>query len=181
MAGWHHDTAAWTPKSCVVCEQVFTPNSGAHRFCSDACRGRWKYVSGAMTTETQYQRISGNWHRYCQRLLYCAGRRRDNLTIEVLLAQLERQNYRCALSGELLTCRLEKGTVCPTNASIDRKIAGGPYSADNIQLVCRALNHWRADTPIPEFVEWCRRVVQYHDRTLSEAQGEKEQGHDKIS
>ena len=177
MSGWNHNNAKWAPKICPVCGAEFTPKSGAHKFCSEPCKGKWKYLSGAMTTESQYKEISGNWRRYVSRLLYYGGRKRDNLTADILLAQLERQSYLCALSGVPLTCTLEKGTVCHTNASVDRIIAGGPYTADNIQIVCRALNYWRADTSVPDFVEWCRKVVQHHERTLSDAQGEKEQDH----
>lgn len=36
------------------------------------------------------------------------------------------------------------------------------YKEDNIQLVCRALNSWRADVSVEEFVEWCREVANYH-------------------
>lgn len=172
MPGWHHDNAKWTPKACKVCGAEFTPKSGAHKFCSEQCKGKWQYISGRLSTENQYANISGNWRRYVSRLLYYGGRKRDKLTAEILLAQLEKQDYKCALSGVPLTCELEKGTKCPTNASVDRIIAGGPYTADNIQIVCRALNHWRADTSVPDFVEWCRKVVQYHERTLSVAQGE---------
>ena len=177
MAGWNHANADWKPKECPVCGTSFTPKSGAHKFCSAPCKGKWKYLSGVMTTESQYALISGNWNRYVSRLLYYGGRKRDKLTANILLAQLEKQNYLCALSGVSLTCSLEKGTTCQTNASVDRIQAGGPYTADNIQIVCRALNQWRADTSVPDFVEWCRKVVQHHDRTLFDAQGDQENSH----
>ena len=179
MAGWHHENATWKPKQCLVCGTTFVPKSGVHKFCSEPCKGRWKYITGSVSTESQYKEISGNWRRYCARLLYYGGRKRDKLSVETLLAQLEKQDYLCALSGVPLTCDLKKGTISSTNASVGRIIAGGPYTADNIQLVCRALKHWRADTSVPDFVEWCRKVVQHHERTLSDAQGEKEQGHGK--
>jgi len=176
MAGWHHENANWKPKACAVCGTEFIPRSGVHKFCSEACKGKWPYITGAMSTENQYKLISGNWDRYCARLLYYGGRKRDKLTKQILLDQLAKQNYKCALSGESLTCDLSKGTVSKTNASVDRIVAGGPYTADNIQMVCRALNHWRADTAVDEFVEWCRKVVDHHT-TLQSAQGEKEHGH----
>ena len=179
MSGWNHANANWKPKKCAVCETEFTPKSGVHKFCSAQCKGKWKYITGVMTTDSQYKLISGNWNRYVARLVYYGGRKRDKLDAATILAQLEKQNYLCALSGVPLTCKLEKGTVSQTNASIDRIEAGGPYTADNIQIVCRALNHWRSDTSVQDFVEWCRRVVQHHERTLSDAQGEKENDHGK--
>jgi hypothetical protein len=168
MPGWHHD-GAFKPKPCAVCGTEFKPRSGYNRFCSDTCKGKWKYLSGQVTTETQYKKISGNWERYFSRLM--ARKRRENISRDDLLDLLERQGGRCALTGEVLTCKLEKGVVCPTNASIDRIDAGGPYTKENIQLVCVAMNKLRLDKSIEEFVAWCRKVVEkYDDRTPTRLQ-----------
>lgn len=178
MAGWHHENANWKPKNCAVCGTAFVPRSGVHKFCSTPCKGKWKYMTGELTTESQYRLISGNWYRYCARLLYYGGRKRDKLSVETLLRKLEAQNYKCALTGVPLTCKLEKGVVCRTNASVDRIVAGGPYTEDNIQLVCRAVNMWRGDLPVGAFVKWCRLVIAHHDtRTLFVEQGEMEHDH----
>lgn len=156
------------PRKCDVCEEVFMPCSGQHRFCSEECKGKWKYVTGQASTENQYRVISGNWNRYLPRLLYFGGRKRANLTREILLKILERQNYRCALTGRKLTCNLEKGVKFPTNASVDRIEAKGPYTEDNIQIVCRAVNGFRLDESIEDFVGWCRDVVNQYERTKLE-------------
>lgn len=151
-------------KKCAVCDKEFKPVSGVHKFCSEVCKGKWKYITKVASTENQYKKISGNWSRYVARLLYYGGRRRDLLSKEVLLRKLEEQDYKCALSGITLTCILEKGIKSQTNASVDRIEAGGSYTEDNIQFVCRALNHWRADTSVPDFVDWCRKVADYSDQ-----------------
>lgn len=178
MAGWHHENANWNPRVCVACGAQFPPKSGATKFCSPKCKGQWKYITGAMSTENQYKKISGNWRRYCARLLYYGGRKRDHLTVEILLCKLAAQNYKCALSGVPLTCSLENGVACRTNASVDRIVAGGSYTDDNIQMVCKAVNMWRCDVPIDEFIDWCRKVAAHHDaRTLFVEQGEKENDH----
>ena len=178
MAGWNHANAKWKPKTCGVCGTTFTPKSGVHKFCSAPCKGKWKYITGIASTENQYLKISGNWKRYCSRLLYYGGRKRDHLTAQMLLDKLEAQNYRCALSNVELTCELLNGVLARTNASVDRIVAGGPYTSDNIQMVCKAVNMWRGDLPVDEFVEWCRKVAAHHDpRTLFDAQGEKENDH----
>lgn len=57
---------------------------------------------------------------------------------------------------------LEKGVICRTNASIDRLEAGGPYIKDNIQLVCSVLNKFRINTPVAEFVWWCKKVAEHN-------------------
>ncbi len=146
-------------KTCAKCGGVFIPRTKVHKYCSDACRGAAKYTDGTVTTQRQYVQISGNWERYLSRLLYFNGRKRDLLTRDILMAQLLKQDYKCALTGARLTCQLEKGKTFSTNASVDRVVAGGPYTADNIQLVCRAVNMWRSDLPVSDFVEWCRKVV----------------------
>jgi hypothetical protein len=147
---------------CAVCKKEVQRRTRTQRFCSSACRGKWKYYSGEVSTDSQYERISGNWNRYLPRLLYFGGRKRDKLTRDILMAQLVKQDFKCALSGVELTCKLEKGVNCPTNASVDRVVAGGPYTADNIQMVCRALNAWRSDTTVEDFVSWCQLVVNFH-------------------
>ncbi len=91
------------------------------------------------------------------------GRKRDGLTLDTLLQKLEDQNFLCALSGVPLTCTLEKGIVHKTNATVDRIVAGGSYTPDNIQLVCRAVNSFRNNTSVEEYIEWCRIVTEYHN------------------
>lgn len=170
VGGWNHDKANWKPKECVVCSTVFIPKSGVHKFCSEPCKGKWKYITGSASTANQYKEISGNWHRYLARLRYSAGRKRSYLDVEVLLRVLEKQNYRCALSGLPLTCQLEVGVKFPHNASVDRIVAGGPYTEENIQLVCRSLNSWRGDTELNEFIRMCKAVAEFNADRESEGQ-----------
>jgi len=75
---------------------------------------------------------------------------------------LEAQNYLCALSGIPLTCTLQQGVRYKTNASFDRIHAGGPYSKENIQLVCSVVNSWRADTDLQEFIHFCKLIAAKH-------------------
>lgn len=152
----------------MVCGTEFRPFSGVNKFCSTPCKGKWKYITGQVTTESQYEEISGNWTRYLSRLLYAAGRKRDGLTRDDLLLLLDEQDYKCAISGIPLTCKLKKGTKFWTNASVDRIIAGGPYTVGNIQLVCRGLNSWRSDMPLDEFIEVCRQVAKHNSKKESE-------------
>lgn len=150
-------------KLCCVCQTPYYPKSGVHKFCSDPCKGKWKYITGQMDTNRQYANISGNWRKYFNRLVNHHNRRADGLEVEHLLEILEKQDYKCALSGVPLTCVLEVGKISKTNASIDRIEAGGPYIQQNIQLVCRALNSWRTDTNLQEFIWWCKKVTDFQD------------------
>lgn len=116
-----------------------------------------------MSCKKQYERISGDWTKYFNRLNRRTSKR-PTLTTKDLLEVLDKQKGFCALSGVPLTCKLEQGKKFKTNASIDRIIAGGEYVKDNIQLVCSALNSWRGDTELEEFIWFCKQVTEFQER-----------------
>jgi len=145
---------------CPTCSVEFKPINGNQKYCSKNCKRKYYREFGAETTERQYALISGNWEKYFSRLCMKAFRK-QNLTKAECIELLKKQNYKCALSGVELSCTLEKGKVCRTNASIDRIDPKGEYTIDNIQLVCVALNKLRVDMSIDEFKDWCRKVTNY--------------------
>lgn len=146
---------------CMVCSNPFKPANSRQQLCSDECKDKWRELNKEHLTQVQYSYISGNWEKYFKRLLY-NGNRRDDLTVDDLLEKLKEQEGRCALTGTELTCKLEKGTICKTNASIDRISAGGPYLPENIQLVCSAINKFRGNLTVEEFVWWCKKVTEFY-------------------
>jgi hypothetical protein len=77
------------------------------------------------------------------------------------MALLEKQEYKCALTGIPLTCRLKLGEKTKTNASLDRINPKGSYHPSNVQLVCVAVNSFRVDISIKDFQYWCRKVAEY--------------------
>jgi len=140
----------------------FVPTSGAQTYCSPKCRSVWRSKT-IWSTANQYRFINGNWNRYFTRL--CQPKeRRGFITPTDCIAILDRQQGHCALTGEVMTCRLERGVSTPTNASLDRIDAGGPYTPENVQLVCAVINRWRGDIPVPEYVGWCRKVVAHAEK-----------------
>lgn len=152
--------ASRKPKACQICGTLFIPRTGSQKWCSNECKTKNNQLNGSMSSESQYTRISGNWKRYFSRLLGRSSRK-NSITTDELLALLDKQNFKCALSGIDLTCTLEKGKRFKTNASIDRINAGKEYTIDNIQLVCSALNSWRSDTDLKEFIWFCEKVTEY--------------------
>lgn len=163
MRGWHVKKAS-KEKSCPACGTKYFPTGPAQKSCSIKCANEKRKQLGVGDTKSQYKRISGNWRRYFSRLINTKNANRKNLSVENLLSILERQNFQCALSGEVLTCNLESGTVFRTNASIDRIVAGGEYTVENVQLVCSAINKWRGDISIDDYIFWCRKVVEMADK-----------------
>ena len=149
------------PKRCVQCGTDFLASGPSGMYCSKSCGQKYRYTNNMRTTAYQYSLASGNWRKYYTRRRAEKGRGKS-VTTDELLAIHDRQNGRCALTGVEMTCRLERGEPCFTNASLDRKNPGGPYTADNIQLVCVGVNRFRANLPLDEYVEWCQRVVDYH-------------------
>ena len=148
-------------KNCIICNSEFIAHFGVHKFCSIKCKTKNNQNNGSMTCKKQYERISGDWTRYFNRLK--RHNKRPLLTTEYLLIVLKQQNYNCALSGVKLTCKLEQGKKFKTNASIDRIIPGQGYEKENIQLVCAALNSWRGDTDLQEFIWFCKKVTEYQE------------------
>lgn len=143
-------------RRCPTCGAEFVVLNNYHKYCSRACR----QPTHSDTTEWQYSRVSGNWVRYFNRLC-TRSFKREGLTPTMMLELLTAQDGKCALSGVELTCLLQKGVVSKTNASIDRIDPKGAYSLDNVQLVCAVLNKFRIDTPLDEFIDWCRKVADH--------------------
>lgn len=75
------------------------------------------------------------------------------------LAQLmERQGYKCALTGEELT---------PKTSGLDHIVPvklGGENTIENVQFVTRDVNKMKNTLSQSEFVSICRKVVEWQDR-----------------
>ncbi len=150
-----------TQRNCASCDGLFSPVNGNQKYCSRPCKRKAYQASGGCeSTEKQYNLISGNWAKYFSRLCQKSFRR-DLLSKHDCIELLEKQNYKCALTGVELTCILQKGVVTKTNASIDRINPKGEYTKDNVQLVCSIINKLRIDMDVNEFVEWCRKVADH--------------------
>lgn len=71
---------------------------------------------------------------------------------------LERSDHRCQLTGLALT---------PEVAELDHKIPlsrGGDNSADNLMLVCSAVNRAKGTLTTEEFISLCQRVTEWVGR-----------------
>jgi predicted nucleic acid-binding Zn ribbon protein len=137
---------------CVVCGKNGIAHTHNRKFCSAKCKNTIK-------TEKRYERGEHDWYRYFRHLL--SKKNNSTLTAEQLIGKIAEQDYKCALSGVELTCFHRRGEIILTNASIDRINAGKEYNYDNIQIVCRAVNSFRGNMEIKEFINWCNRVADY--------------------
>ena len=133
-------------KKCQDCKRPFKAKRIDDMFCKKSCGKRY--------------RKNHSWAGYLQGFLY-KNRKDQGLTLNILLKTYEAQNGLCALTGVEMTRITGQGSVT-TNASVDRIEAGGPYVGSNIQLVCFAVNSFRSDKSIAEYVWWCKKVVDYN-------------------
>ena len=153
---------------CKACGVIFNPSdsprsSGAKRsvYCSKQCRAKYSNLTAWRGVAAK---IDGDWGEYFKRTVQkkkAIHKDKMTLTVEDLFALYEKQKGKCALTGRDLQCRTTPGVPSPENASLDRIVAGGTYSADNVQLVCRDVNGFRSDTPLKNFIHICCLVAEH--------------------
>ena len=137
-------------RNCIVCNTEFETNNPNYLCCSKDCTKINK-------VNRRYERENHDWEAYFKHLLS----KKDNhsLTVAQLVGKVAEQDYKCALSGVELTCIHKRGTTILTNASLDRINPGKEYNYDNVQIVCRATNNFRADLSVNEYIDWCIKVA----------------------
>jgi hypothetical protein len=88
------------------------------------------------------------------------------LSVEYLDSVLEAQNFKCALTGEELGINHGYKNRQGGNASLDRIDSGLGYIEGNVQFVTKHINYAKQAMPDSDFIELCRKVVNYADRNL---------------
>lgn len=82
------------------------------------------------------------------------------ITHEDVWRKYDLQEGKCALSGLTMeNYRDGSGIKNPYNISIDRIESDLPYTPDNIQLVCQAINMMKGTLDDNEFIRLCRAVA----------------------
>jgi hypothetical protein len=97
-------------------------------------------------------------HRYldAKRRATGGGYAAECFTLAHLLELLEKQDGRCAVTRKVFTFG---GDGAGTNVSIDRIDSNKPYSANNVRLVCSAVNYMKHRMNDDELVDWCLDIV----------------------
>lgn len=102
-------------------------------------------------------------HKYFYSTKQSAERRniKFDVTIEYMWELFLKQNRKCALTGEILTFP----TSCKTygTASLDRIDSNKGYEEGNVHWVHKTVNIMKWSLSKEEFVNFCRKVVQYED------------------
>jgi transcription initiation factor TFIIIB Brf1 subunit/transcription initiation factor TFIIB len=150
-------------RRCRVCKKTKTldedhyePNvrhkktTGYRQICR-VCLNAYRREKAAINPRSYIKRL-------CSQLKYGRKKRDPHLSWTVtpddLFVIYQKQDGRCALTGEMMT----HDYGLPTNISIDRINSSGNYEPQNIQLVCARINMMRGTMSVEEFKSWCSKV-----------------------
>ena len=86
----------------------------------------------------------------------------NDLVIEDLYELWNKQNGKCALSGINMTTHSYIGRIS-TNISIDKIDPTKGYTKSNIQLVCSTVNMMKGSLTMPEFIFFCKNILEQHN------------------
>jgi hypothetical protein len=103
-------------------------------------------------------KTTNDLNRYLSRLLSHKRRKLFEISKEELRELYDSQKGLCAITKVPMTNIHGQGKVY-TNISMDRIQAGGPYTKDNVRLVCNVVNLMRLQNTDEQFKWWCQKVV----------------------
>jgi hypothetical protein len=140
---------------CLLCgkEAIIRRNKfGRQKSC-----GCIRFITGEKNHLFQgYKEINmGKWNTYKNN-----ARKRNidfNITIEYAYEVYERQNKKCAVSGEPISF-WQNATIRKSTASLDRIDNKKGYVYGNIQWVHKKINQIKMDMTLDEFFMWCDKV-----------------------
>lgn len=147
-------------KTCVGCEK----SKDESRF--ETSRGIRLNLCRRCRSAGKRKRISKSPYSYISHLYSHIGHKRrvtHEFTIdrEDLYRIYEKQKGLCAITGVKMTHIKDgkgKSEKTMANISIDRIDNYGPYSSENIHLVCYAVNIMKYTHSMNEFLKWCKLV-----------------------
>lgn len=84
--------------------------------------------------------------------------RKETLSLDFLLDLYNRQEGKCAVTGEVMT-HLQNSGRNPTNLSIDRIDSSKGYEPENVRLVCYQVNVMKQDYDDEVLKDWCRKIL----------------------
>lgn len=138
--------------------------------CSNEVLGqRRKFCSTKCNQSFNFHKYGG--HEYNKRLrsahprnylarLRSINKRKDSLSLDFLESLYNKQNGKCAITGELMTyLQVGDNKKVATNISLDRVDSDLDYTEDNIQLVCYRVNVMKLDGDLEELKLWCSKIL----------------------
>lgn len=91
-----------------------------------------------------------------------------DITIEYIQSLLEQQNFKCAITGELLIMDRENVVKNSKNsklntASLDRINSGLGYLIGNVQWVHKEVNTMKWNFTMEKLVSWCKKIINFQN------------------
>jgi len=130
-------------------------NGGPESTCK-SCRNRQR-MRGRTGLKNYLKWICTAAKSHCKR----TGRAEFLLEPEHLSEIWEEQGGRCALSGVFMTYHKDGAGRKDFNASMDRIHPTGPYTRDNVRLVCDRVNTMRHTLSENEFWWWIKNIYNF--------------------
>ena len=146
-----------TDRVCKVCG-VAKPASDYIDSNASTCReclARRATLHKGASREKFLRALHSNARSSCKR----TGRAEYHLTLEDVEGLWRSQGGRCALSGVYMTHHRDGEGHVDLNASLDRILPSGPYTRDNVRLVCQRVNLMRHTLREPEFWWWVKNLA----------------------
>lgn len=125
---------------------------------------------GCKRIEMMYQGCENLSGCYWSRLRKGASSRglQFEITIEEAWNLFEKQNRKCAITGDTLTLERDYTKNRTTHTgSLDRIDNSKGYTINNVQWVHKDVNIMHNKRTLKEFVSLCRKVVEHHDSIIA--------------
>lgn len=134
---------------------------------SNSCN---KCINGKFSDNPAWKGVGSIPGRYFNMVKRGADRRNIpfNLTIEYLDELYKKQNRKCALTGDSIFFSEARKYKAETSASLDRINNDIGYEIGNVQFVSKKLNFAKHKSSEAEFLEMCKKVVEYSKRNSSD-------------
>lgn len=139
---------------CQTCGQTGT-FARKHKVCN-TCRAAQNRVRSSESLDAYLSLLLTNAKvRARRKQVEC------DLTQKQILDLWKKQKGRCAVSGIPMTHVVGEKFPREFNVSLDRINAGGPYTKNNVQLVCSRINQMRGNLDIPALRWWVKTLYEH--------------------
>jgi hypothetical protein len=123
------------------------------------------YSKGNAYNRTGFKELSGSyWY-----IVTSQAKRRGipcTISAEQAYHQMEKQQWRCAMTGEPLAFAVNLRDSKGQTASLDRIDNLKGYTINNIQWVQKEINIMRNRLDLVKFKSWCQKVIDFSKNTL---------------
>lgn len=155
---------------CRACKQDLPEKNFGPRWKKmvDGRLDGYKPICAACEKEKNQKSRHANYSNYLKYLLGKAKQRNvpfnRDLTANVLIELFKQQGGLCAVSNLPLTWTYDEGHAQSgnrrgTNISIDRIDSAGPYSKNNVRLVCDRVNKIKSNMNDDDLYFWCAQIA----------------------